>query len=114
MAYLTDILIVLNNHGLLFKNNVEYTWAKFMQDSKMTKESMGMFFNNPDLAPIQKHLSYKSVDEMRALLTELPYNEVTWWTKTISIYLVIIDVTLKEYLIYYLDIIPAICFLISD
>ena len=56
-----------------------------MQDSKMTKESMGIFFNNPDLAPIWEHLSYKRVDKMRALLTELLYDKVTWWTKSISI-----------------------------
>ena len=49
-----------------------------MQDSKMTKRSMGIFFNNPDLALMRKYLSYKSVDEMRALLTELPYGKVTW------------------------------------
>ena len=77
IAYLADTPVVLNDNGLLFKNNIEYTWAKFMQDSKITKGSMGIFFNNSDLAPIRKHLSYKSMDEMRALLIELPYNKVT-------------------------------------
>ena len=47
-----------------------------MQTSKMLKGSMGMFFNNPDLAPMRQHLNYKNVDEMRALLTELPYGKV--------------------------------------
>ncbi len=84
-----------------------------MQDSKMTKGLMGMFFNNPDLAPMREHLSYKNVDEMRALLTELPYGKVTWWTKSISMRSVISDVAPKEYLMYYLDIIPAIRFLIG-
>lgn len=39
---------------------------------------MGIFINNPDLAPMQQHLSYKNVDEMRVMLIELPYNKVTW------------------------------------
>ena len=38
---------------------------------------MGIFFNNSNLALMQKHLSYKSVDEMKVLLTELPYDKVT-------------------------------------
>ena len=43
----------------------------------MTKSLMGRFFNNPDLVSICKHLSYKSVDEMKALITELLYGKVT-------------------------------------
>ena len=78
MAYLADTPIVLNDNNLLFRNNVEYTWAKFMQDSKITKRSIEIFFNNSDLTSMQEHLSYKSIDEMKALLTELPYNKVTW------------------------------------
>ncbi len=50
---------------------------------------------------------------MSALLTELSYGKVTWWTKSLSIRSVIADVALKEYLMYYLDIIPAIRFLIG-
>lgn len=80
----------------------------------MTKGSIKMFFINPDLALIWKHLSYKSVDEMRALLTKLPYSKVIWLTKSINIGLVIADVAPKNYFMYYLDIIPAIHFLISD
>ncbi len=49
-----------------------------MEDSKMTEGSIEMFFNNPDLAPIREHLCYKNGDEMRALLTKLPYGKVTW------------------------------------
>ena len=30
MAYLGDIPIVLNDNGLLFKNNFKYIWPKFM------------------------------------------------------------------------------------
>lgn len=74
---------------------------------------MGIFFNNFDLALIQKHLSYKNMDKMRALLTELPYSKVTWWTKNISIRLVIANVASKKYLMYYFDIIPAIYFSIG-
>ena len=113
MTYLADKPIILNDNGLLFKSNVEYAWAKFMQDSKMTNRSMEMFFNNLDLAPMLEYLSYKSVDEIKALLTKLPYGKVIWWRKSIIIYLVIANMAPKEYLIYYLDIIPAIRFLIS-
>ncbi len=111
IAYLADKLIILNDNSLPLKNNVEYAKAKLIHDSKMTKGSMGMFFNNPDLASMREHLSYKSVDEMKALLTELPYGKVTWWTKSISIRSVIANVASKEYLMYYLDIIPTIRFL---
>ena len=52
MAYVADIPVVINDNSLSFKNNVEYAWAKFMQDGKMTKGSMGMFSNNPDLVPM--------------------------------------------------------------
>ena len=78
MAYLADTLVVLNDNGFPFKNNIEYAWAKFMQDSKMTKRSIGRFFNNPDLALMREHLNYKNMNEMRPLLTELPYSKVTW------------------------------------
>ena len=74
---------------------------------------MGKFFNSPDLVPMQKYLSYKNVDEMRALLIELPYSKVIWWTKSLSICSVIVNVAPKEYLMYYLDIILTIRFLIS-
>ena len=69
MVYLADTQVVLNNNGFSIKNNVEYIWVKFIQDSKMTKESIEIFFNNPELAFIQTHLSYKSVNEMKVLLT---------------------------------------------
>ncbi len=84
-----------------------------MQASKMTKGSMTIFFSNHTLAPMRKHLSYKNVDEMRALLIELPYSKVTWWTRSLNIRSVTADVAPKEYLMYYLDIIPAIQFLIG-
>lgn len=76
MAYLVDKLVILNNNSLLFKNNVKYTWAKFMQDSKITKGSMGKFFNNPNLAPIQIHFSSKNMDEIKTLLTKLLYDKI--------------------------------------
>ena len=50
---------------------------------------------------------------MRDLLTKLPYDKVTWWTKSINIHSVIANVAPKKYCIYYLDIIPAIRFLIG-
>ena len=100
MAYLVDTPVVLNNNSLPFKKNFKHAWAKFMQDSKITKRSMGMFFNNLDLPPIQEYLSYKSIDEMRALLTELPYSKVIWWTKSRSIYSAITNVASKKYLIH--------------
>ena len=48
-----------------------------MQVSKMTKKLITMFLSNPTLAPIWEHLSYKNVDKIKALLTELLYNKVT-------------------------------------
>ena len=60
IVYLTNTTVVLNNNGLLFKNNVEYAYTKCMQDSKMTKKIIRIFFNNPDLASMQEHLSYKT------------------------------------------------------
>lgn len=68
MAYLVDILVILNNNGLPFNNNIEYGLAKFMQDSKITKELIKMFFNNLDLVPMREYLSFKNVDEIGALL----------------------------------------------
>lgn len=78
MIYLADIPVFLNDNNLPFKNNVEYARAKFIQNIKMTKRSVGIFFNNPDLVPIREYLSYKIVDKMRALITKLPYGKVTW------------------------------------
>lgn len=49
-----------------------------MQDSKITKRSLRMFFNNPDLVFIQKHLIYKNVYKMKALLRELLYDKINW------------------------------------
>ncbi len=77
MANVADIPGDADNR-LPFKNNVEYEWARFMQASKMTKGSMTMFFSNLTLAPMREHLSYKNMDEMRVLLTELPYGKVIW------------------------------------
>lgn len=70
MAHMVDIVNILIDHNsncLLFKNNVEYTWAKFIQASKMSKSSIDMFFNNLDLALMQQYLSYKNVNKMRIL-----------------------------------------------
>lgn len=46
MIYLMDTLVILNNNSLLFKNNVEYVQEKFMQNSKMNKRPMAIFFNH--------------------------------------------------------------------
>ena len=84
-----------------------------MQDLKMSKRSMKRIFNNPDLVPMREYLSYKSIDKIRVLLTELLYGKVTWWIKSISICSVIANMAPKKYLKYYLDISLAICFMIS-
>ena len=47
-----------------------------MQTSKILKELIAMFFNNPNLAPMQEYLIYKNVDEISLLLTELVYSKV--------------------------------------
>ena len=49
-----------------------------MQASKMTKELMTIFLNNSTLTSMREHLSYKNVKKIRALLIELPYDNVTW------------------------------------
>lgn len=67
MVDIANILAVEDNNCLLFKNNIEYLWAKFIQVSKMTKKSIAMFFNNSDFGTYAGHLSYKNVDKMRAL-----------------------------------------------
>ena len=74
MVYMKNILVDVNNNCPLFRHNVDYAWAKFLQVSTMLKESMGIFFSNSDLAFIQQWLSYKKVDQIRALFTELPYD----------------------------------------
>lgn len=63
---------------------------------------------------MQEYLSYKNVDKMKALVTKLLYSKITWWTRNLSIALVNLDVVSKKYLMYYLDIIPVIQFLISN
>lgn len=50
---------------------------------------------------------------MRFLLTEILYSKVTWWTKSLSIHSIIVDVAPNVYLMYYLDMILAICFWIN-
>ena len=57
-----------------------------------------MLFSHPDLAPMRQYLSYKNVDKMKILLTELPYSEETWWTKSLNIRLLIADVVSKNIL----------------
>ncbi len=39
---------------------------------------MIIFVLNLTLALMQKHLSFKNIDKIRALLIELPYDKVTW------------------------------------
>lgn len=112
-VYIVDIPINQDNICFLFKNNVEYIQAKFMQVSKISKGSINIFFNNSDLASIQQYLSYKNIDKIRVLLTKLSYSKVTWQTKSISICSVITNMAPKEYFMYYLNIIPTICFLIN-
>lgn len=76
MAYIKDIQVNIDNNCYLFKNNVDYILAKFIQASKILKRSIDMFFSNFNLASIKKQLSYKNVNKMQVLLTELQYNNV--------------------------------------
>ena len=69
---------------------------------------MIMIFSNLTLIPIQEYLNYKNVDKIKVLLIELPYSKVTWWIKSLCIRLIITNIALKKYLIYYLDIILVI------
>ncbi len=112
MADVADIPGDADNR-LPLKINVENKWARFIQASKMTKGSKTIFFSNSTLAHMREHLSYKNVDKIRALLKELPYSKVTWWTRGLNICSVTADVAPKKYLIYYLDIISVIRFLIG-
>ena len=77
MAYMENIPVDVDNNCHLFKHSVDYAGAKFLQASKMSKESMDMFFSNLDLVPMWKRLNYKNVNKMQALLTKLPYGKVT-------------------------------------
>lgn len=77
MVYITNMSIVINNNCFPLKNNVEYTWAKFIQASKMTKGSIEIFFRNPNLISMQKYLSYKNMNKIKVLLMELLYDKVT-------------------------------------
>ena len=73
---LANIPVVKDDNCLPLKNNVEYIWARFMQANKTIKRLMTIFFINLDLASMQEHLSYKDMDEMKALLTELLYGKI--------------------------------------
>ena len=48
-----------------------------MQINKISKGSIGMFYNNLDLVPMQQYLSYKNVNKMKTLLIKLLYSKVT-------------------------------------
>lgn len=53
------------------------------------------------------------MNERKMFLTKLLYKKITWWTKSLSIRLIITNIATKNYLIYQLDIIFLICFLIG-
>lgn len=78
MIYMVNILVFVGNNYFSFKNNIEYIWVKFMQANKMTKKSIEIFFKNLNLAMMQKHLNYKNVNKIKALLIELLYSKVIW------------------------------------
>lgn len=46
-------------------------------------------------------------------MTKLLYSKVTWWTSCLNIHSIIVDVVSEEYLIYYMDILLTILFLIG-
>lgn len=99
IVYIVDISIELNKNCFLFKNNVKYAEVKFMP-SKMSKRLISMFFNNFNLVLIEQHLSYKNIDKIRELLIKLIYSKVIWQTKSLSICLLITNITPKKYFIY--------------
>lgn len=75
---MADIPIEQNNSCFLFKNNVNYIYTKFIPINKLFKELINIFFNNPNFVLMQQYLSYKNLDKIKMLLTELLYNKVTW------------------------------------
>lgn len=79
----------------------------------MLKTSMEIFFNNLNLALMQQYLTYKNINKIQLLLIKPPYGKVTWWIKHLNIHLIIADMALKKYLIYFLNIIFTIYFLIN-
>lgn len=76
MASMIIIPVIKDNNFLLFKNNVEYAWVRFMQVSKITNRSMTMFFINFNLTLMQEYLNYKNINKMRTFLTKLPYSKI--------------------------------------
>lgn len=106
--------VIKNNNCLILKNNIEYIWARFIQANNMTTKWLTIiFYINPNLVLMWRHLSYKNIDRIMAWLIKLVYDKVIWWTRILSIHSVTTDVAPKKYLIYYLGIILAIWFLIS-
>ena len=65
-----NIPIIKENNCFLFENNVKYDWARIIQASKQIKKSMIIFFINPNLTPMWKHLSYKNIYKIKVLLTQ--------------------------------------------
>lgn len=61
---MANMLIIVNNNYFLFKNNVEYAWAKFIQANKM-------------LVSMRKYLSYNKKNKIKTLLTKLLYSKIT-------------------------------------
>lgn len=50
------------------------------------------------------------MNKIKILLIKLLYDKVTYKIKSLNIYFVIANMALKKYLMYYLEIIPAIYF----
>lgn len=48
-----------------------------MQNNKITKLLMKLFFNNPNLISIQEYLIYKNIDKSNVFLIKLSYDKVT-------------------------------------
>lgn len=53
------------------------------------------------------------MDNIKALLIKLLYSKLTQQIESLNISLITVDMALKKYLMYYLDIIPAIQFLLG-
>lgn len=54
IVYIEDVPVDVDNNCYPFINIVDYVWAKFLQMSKILKHSMGMFFYDPNLAPMRE------------------------------------------------------------
>lgn len=65
MVGMTNISVIEDDNCLTFKYNVEYAWARFMQVSKMIKESIMMLIINLNLVLMREHLNNRNLNKKR-------------------------------------------------